>query len=315
MNAPRWRGEPLAGKRLLVWREQGVGDEILFSSCLKELIGAGAETVVRCDRRLVSLFSRSFPSIRFIPDGQEITLRFDYHTPMGSLPGLTRRTLANFASVGTAAWLRPDETTAAAWRRRLAALPRGLMVGIAWKSGLVASEREATYTALVDWLPLFKMANINLINLQYGQCEEEIRQVEEQYGVSIWRWNDLDLKDDFEQTAALVSELDLIICPATAVGELAGALGGCVWRLGARDWTFLGAAVRPWFSSQRPILPKDGAPNAAIPFVIAKELDRLISHSPPTPSVQEERRFETAAHDDSRAPASHQHGADDPARL
>lgn len=275
--APRWRGEPLMGKRLFIWREQGVGDEILFSSCLGDVVAAGAEVIVSCDHRLVSLFSRSFPSIRFIPDGREATPSIDYHAPMGSLPGFTRRTLADFAITKTAVWLQPDPAAAAAWRRRLDALPSGLKVGLAWKSGLLTSDRQATYTALVDWAPLFKKSGVNIINLQYGRCEEEINKVEKEHGVIVWRWPDLDLKDDFEQTAALVSELDLVVCPATAVGELAGALGVAAWRLGERDWTFLGAGARPWFNAQRPIFPPSGAPLSDMPQAVVAELDRLLS--------------------------------------
>ena len=274
-GAPRWRGESLTGKRLLIWREQGVGDEILFSSCLNDVVNAGAEVVVSCDRRLVSLFSRSFPAVGFVPDGQKVAQRFDYHAPMGSLPGFARRALTDFAVARAAAWLRPDQAAAAGWRRRLRALPPGLRIGLAWKSGLVASDRLAAYTSLADWLPLFNKKGVTVINLQYGRCEEEISNVEKQYGVKLWRWPDLDLKDDFEQTAALVSELDLVICPATAVGELAGALGVCVWRLGGRDWTFLGASVRPWFNAQRPIFPIIGAPYSTMPKAIAQELERF----------------------------------------
>lgn len=295
-GAPRWRGEPLAGKRLFVWREQGVGDEILFSSCFNDLVAAGAEVVALCDHRLVSLFSRSFPSIRFVADEQGVKQSFHYHAPMGSLPRYTRRMLAEFTIARTGAWLRPDSAATAIWRERLNALPPGLRIGLAWKSGLLTSDRRASYTALIDWLPLLKKAEINIINLQYGQCEEEISCIEQKYGVVVWRWADLDLKNDFEQIAALVSELDLVICPATAIGELAGALGVCVWRLGESDWTFLGAGVRPWYSAQRPILPISGAPLAGIPQAIAVKLDRFRSGPPKMPisSPEQKPRFEAA---------------------
>lgn len=295
-GAPRWRGEPLAGKRLFAWREQGVGDEILFSSCFNDLVATGAEMVVSCDHRLVSLFSRSFPSIRFVAAGQGVGRSFDYHAPMGSLPGFTRRTLADFTIARTKAWLRPDPAATEIWRERLNALPRGLRIGLAWKSGLLTSDRRASYTALINWLPLLEKANINIINLQYGDCEEEIRHVEQKCGKVIWRWPDLDLKNDFEQTAALVSELDLVICPATAIGELAAALGACVWRLGEPDWTFLGAGVRPWYGAQRPIFPVKGAPLAAVPQAITKELDRLLSYPSQTliSSPEQKPRFEAA---------------------
>jgi hypothetical protein len=72
------------------------------------------------------------------------------------------------------------------------------------------------------------------------------------------QWEDLNLKDDFEGVAALMSNLDLVISPAMAVGELAGALGVPIWRLGGKDWTWLGTAVRPWFPSMRLVRPYPG---------------------------------------------------------
>lgn len=277
----RWRGEPLAGKRLFLWREQGVGDEILFSSCFADAQRAAAFVAVSCDRRLLSLFSRSFPSIRFAPDGEKPDRTFDYQAPIGSLPGACRRSLVEFPAC-PAGWLRPDPAATAAWRQRVAALPPGLNVGLAWTSGLRASDRMAAYTALADWGPLFEMPGVNLINLQYGRREDEIAAAEQRFGKRLHRWDDLDLKDDFEQVAGLLTALDVVICPATAVGELAAALGVCVWRLGEADWTFLGASARPWFPAQRIFPTGRDWPAAALPRRIAAE---LATYARPHPAV------------------------------
>lgn len=287
-RASRWRGQSLAGKRLLVWREQGVGDEILFSSCLADVASAAAEVVVLCDRRLVSLFSRSFPKIRFVAEGAEPEPACDYHVPIGGLPGFVRRSFSSFASAPSA-WLRAEAAAVAAWRRRLSELPAGPRIGLAWKSGLVVSDRLAAYTALADWSPLLKMPGINVINLQYGACEDEILEIERNHGVVLWRWKDLDLKNDFENTAALITNLDLVICPATAAGELAGALGVCVWRLGTPDWTFLGSRARPWFATQRQISLAPDQPFSQAPAIIAKKISDLLVASKQEAASKQER--------------------------
>ncbi|MEC3929563.1 flagellar protein FlbA, partial [Citrobacter braakii] len=92
--------------------------------------------------------------------------------------------------------------------------------------------------------------------LQYDDCAAEIAEASNRFGVRIHRWRDLDLMNDFENAAALVANLDLVISPAMSAGELAGALGVPVWRFGGRDWTQLGTAMRPWFPTMRLFQPR-----------------------------------------------------------
>ncbi|MGQ9372153.1 tetratricopeptide repeat protein, partial [Azospirillum sp. A39] len=268
--AAPWRGEDPAGKSILVWREQGVGDEILFASCLPDLIARAGRVLVECDPRLAPLFRRSFPAAS-VHGGVATDVAVDLHTPAGSLARWLRPTLAAYPA--RPGYLVPDPGRTRRWTARLAALPPGLRVGIAWRSGLMTAERLGAYTRLDEWGPLFAVPGLVPVNLQYGECEAEIRQAEEAYGVRIHRWPDLDLKDDFEEVAALVAALDLVVCPATAVGELAGALGVPVWRFGGPgDWTALGAAVRPWFPSMRLFAPRAGEPLAATLAAMARAL-------------------------------------------
>nr|WP_282189071.1 tetratricopeptide repeat protein [Azospirillum sp. SYSU D00513] len=272
IEAPSWDGEPLEGRRLLVWREQGVGDEILFASCFPDLAGRAGGLVIECDPRLVTLFARSFPraSVRpqsVAPDGSE-TIRppdCEFHAPAGGAPRFLRSGLRAFPS--RPSWLVPDPARVVLWRDRLEALGPGLKVGIGWRSQLMTMQRRAAYTNLEDWAPLFRVPGLVFVNLQYGDCAEEIERAEARFGVRLHRWAELDLKDDFEAAAALVSNLDLVISPAMSAGELAGALGVPVWRFGGRDWTQLGTGVRPWFPSMRLWQPR---PGEALPDVLAR---------------------------------------------
>ncbi|KAA0575084.1 tetratricopeptide repeat protein [Azospirillum sp. Sh1] len=293
-DIPRWGGQLLRGKRLLVWREQGVGDEVLFASCYPDVVAwAGGPVTIECDPRLVPLFRRSFPKATVraesctgdafgeIPRETIVPPDCDLQVPAGDLPELLRGNLSAFEPQPP--WLVPDPALVERWRERLAALGPGLRIGIGWRSQLMTAERKASYVLLEHWGPLFAVPGLVFVNLQYGDCEAELRVAEQRFGVTIHRWADLDLKDDFDGAAALTANLDLVISPAMSAGELAGALGVPVWRFGSRDWTQLGAGVRPWFPSMRLFQPNAGEGLEAMLVRMAVELARAASGKPPLP--------------------------------
>jgi tetratricopeptide (TPR) repeat protein len=267
LPVPEWQGEDLSGRSLLVWNEQGLGDEILFASCLSSVKGLATRTVVECDRRLVPLFARAFPWAEVRSRGP---VDVDVHIAMGSLPSRARRRLSDFPG---GPWLAPDPVLAGLWRERVAALPSGLRIGIAWRSGLIDPYRRPAYTTLDDWAPLLTLPGVTAVSLQYGAGEAEIGPVEERLGVRLHRWDDLDLKDDLDGVAALMSGLDLVCSVPTAAGELAGALGVPVWRLCGPDWTWLGTGVRPWYPTQRTWTPIAGV--GELPRTLAAALRRI----------------------------------------
>lgn len=252
---PAWRGEDLSGRRLLVWGEQGVGDTILFASVLPDLLDRGASVVIEVDPRMVPLFARSFPTatVRAPTPDSTVPSDCDVHGPVGSLAGVFRSTLADFPD--RPRWLVADPDLITRWRERLDVLGSGLRIGIAWRSQVITEERRAAYTGLDAWGALFALPGVHIVNLQYGDCTVERKAAEARFGARIHHWDDQDLKDDFDGTAALIANLDLVISPAMSVGELAGALGVPVWRFGHRDWTQIGTRVRPWFPTQRLFQP------------------------------------------------------------
>ncbi|MGA1858141.1 tetratricopeptide repeat protein [Azospirillum sp. 11R-A] len=291
-RAPAWRGEDLTGRRLMIWGEQGVGDTILFSALCPELAGRAVSTILEIDRRLVPLFARSFPTLRVRAEAMDGQGReamaipdYDRHVPMGSLPRVLRRRLADFPA--RPSWLVPDAGLVERWRERLAVLGPGLRIGIGWRSQMMTSERSAAYLPLDAWAPLFALPGIHWVMLQYGEVEEEVRQAEKRFGIRLHRWDDLDRKDDFDGVAALIAGLDLVISPAMSVGELAGALGTPVWRFGTRDWTQLGAGVRPWYPSMRLFQPRPGEPLSATMADMARALRSLFPQRMPSPPQAE----------------------------
>ncbi|MEO8449715.1 MAG: tetratricopeptide repeat protein [Gemmatimonadota bacterium] len=250
---PRWQGESLSGKRLLVWREQGLGDELMFATLIPDLVGQGADVTLSVDPRLVTMLARAFPSASVVPDGRpgdRAGERYDYHLPLGSLPRYLRHTRGDFPS--TRIFGTPERIRRVTWMERLAPLPDGLKVGISWRSGHRTADRLRFYAALAEWGPLFAVQGVTWINLQYDDCEAEIREIEAAAGIVINRWVESDLRDDLESVAALVDQLDLVITAPTAVSSIAGFVGTETWELDSgNDWTGHGEVRSPWLPAVR----------------------------------------------------------------
>jgi tetratricopeptide (TPR) repeat protein len=251
-NAPRWNGQPIPSQRLLVWAEQGLGDEILFLSCLKDVLEVCHDVVLECEPRLVSVFARTFPTVTVRATAfdrqnfnKSVLNDFDYQIPIGSLPRIFRHNLASFQK--SLPYVIASEEQKNKYRNRLASFDSKLKVGICWRSGLLRAERNHDYSAIIDWGPLLQLSNCVFVNLQYGDCEAELVEVESLYGITILRWPDLNLKNDIDDVFALIDCLDLVVTAGTAVNPMTGALGKSCFLLQSRDWTNLGTDSYPWF--------------------------------------------------------------------
>jgi len=246
---PVWSGELVAGRRLLIWREQGLGDELLFLSCLPDLVAAGAAVTALVTPRLVSLTARAFPEVVVVGDEPDAVGRessFDWHTPLGSLPRWLRRSRASFPGTG---YLAPSAAARATWAARMAELPPGPRVGVCWRSGLATAARARHYAPLAAWEPLWTVPGIVWVNLQYDECAAEVAAIKESFGVELHRWPAMDLKNDLEGVVGLVAALDAVVTAPTAVGAVAGAVGTPTWQVeSGSDWSLFGADRSPWFS-------------------------------------------------------------------
>jgi Flp pilus assembly protein TadD len=253
---PLWQGESVGGKRILVWREQGLGDEILFTTCVRDLVAAGGEVTLIASPRLVPLLQRSLPGVEVIPDathGGAADHRdpgdFEYHIPLGSLPRFLRQYRDAFPIDGK--YLVPESASYTRWADRLDTMD-GIKIGICWRSGLRTAARERQYTSLEEWGPLFQLRGVHWINLQYDDCAAEIEAAEARFGIKIHRWPEENLKDDLDGVTGLLNTLDAVITAPTAVSSLAGAVGVPTWELDAGgDWTAFGEERSPWFPSIR----------------------------------------------------------------
>ncbi|MBW3539457.1 MAG: tetratricopeptide repeat protein [Planctomycetes bacterium] len=253
---PRWQGEPLAGRTLLVHAEQGVGDEILFASCLPDALAAAGRCVIECDRRLVPLFERSFHGAEIVPRplnaGSAALAGVDAQVAAGDLPRVFRPDVDSFPSI--AQFLAADPNRVAEWRRRLAELGDAPKIGISWRGGAQKLVRRRRSTTLEQWLPVFSAADASFISVQYGDCREELEALAAAGGARIHRFDDVEPLRDLDEFAALLSGLDLVISVDNSTVHLAGALGVSVWTLlpFSANWRWLRERDdTPWYPSMR----------------------------------------------------------------
>lgn len=250
---PEWNGSSLEGKTILIYAEQGLGDEILFASCFAEVIAMAKHCIIECEPRLVPLFSRSFPSATVVGStrmdiGWLLSMpQIDVQVAAGSIPRFLRPTHGSFPKAP--AYLVPDAQRVEYWRGRLAMLGPGMKVGICWRSGLTKGTRKKLYSELTQWAEIFRIPGIHFVNLQYGECAGELREAEEKFGVPIATFPEIDLKNDIDDSAALMAGVDLMICASTAVSEIGGAIGVDQFLISThgKQWDHLGCTDRmPW---------------------------------------------------------------------
>jgi len=255
---PEWRGESPAGKRVLVYGEQGLGDQIMFASCLPDLLREAGSCVLDCAPRLAALFARSFPQARVFGTAQDDRAPawlggvgpVDVQIPIGDLPRRYRGRREDFPA--HRGYLSPDPDKVARYRQRLAALGPGARIGLSWRGGTRTSRRDLRSTGLAALAPLVERLPAHWVSLQYTPCGDEITAFQERTGIAVHHWQ--DAIDDYDDTAALVTALDAVVTVCTAVAHLAGALGrpalvmvpvAAEWRYGA-----VGEAM-PWYPTVR----------------------------------------------------------------
>lgn len=251
---PYWQGEPLAGKRILVWQDLGIGDHFMFAALIHDLIAQAAEVVIECEAKVLIATRRSFPKATVVPrlpDHHLLTrVAFDFQCAEGSLPRWLRGRKEDFPGREVAPWLRLDEARLTYWRSRLESMGRGPKIGVCWRSGLRGGLREYSYADFAAWGALFSLKGASLVNLQYDECAEELAEIAQRWGAQLVSFPEVDMYNDIDETCALMSQLDAVVSAPTAVSRQAGALGVPTFMLTTgSDWTSLGLDYDPWMPS------------------------------------------------------------------
>ena len=301
INAPRWEGQDLRGKRLLVMGEQGLGDEILYAAGYHDLIdrlGPDGKLVITADSRLTSLLQRSFPEaeirlytnrrhnakgVRICPWLNDET-KVDYFSTNGSTLRFLRPTAESF-NTGRPL-LIPDPARVAYWRRKIEALGSGLYVGFCWRSMVMTGSRRKYFCPLDDWAPVLKQPGVIFVNLQYGECKDELAHFAERLGVTVHNFSEIDLKDDLDDLAALGRALDLVISAPTASGAISAATGVEAWfPLTGYAWTQLGTDHFPFYPKSRAFWPERYGDWPAVMNKMAEALDAFKAARRPATAV------------------------------
>ena len=274
-GVPAWQGEALSGRSILVWGEQGPGDEVMFASCLGDLARTGAKIALLTTPRLLALFRRSFPFADVAafdtPDAQRLEKSSDVAIPIGSLPRHFRDDAGAFGA--GAPWLVPDAAKVDTWRRRLGALGAGRKIGVSWQGGAVAIEQRRRGAMLGDWRALLRTPDAAFVNLQYGDVAGEIAALAATDGIVVHPGP--DAAGDLDDYAAAIEALDMVVCMANTAAHFAGALGKPVLLLAPTvpSWRWqLEREDNPWYPTMRLVRQARGEP---WPDVIARIAGRL----------------------------------------
>lgn len=229
---PLWEGQPLTGKTILILAEQGLGDQVMFASCLPDLLALGpGQVLLEAHSRVEKTLARSFPQVRVFPSGQKgfdwlpKDLTPDYYAPIADLARHFRPSRESFPDRG--AYLTPDPARVDHWRARLAEtgdLPR---IGFTWRGGLQQTRQVIRSLRLEDLMGLLAMPGLQFVNLQYGDVRDELGAFREAQGLNIVDWPEAIA--DLDEFAALISALDLVITVCNTTVHYAGALGKPCW--------------------------------------------------------------------------------------
>jgi tetratricopeptide (TPR) repeat protein len=267
--APEWRGENIADKRILVWTEQGIGDQILHASMIPDVIGRAGHVLIECVGRMTSVFARSFPNATIIGRSKPLTAatvpeRYDVQIAAGSLGQYLRRDALSFPK--HEGYLKADPTKVEIFRRRYEALAGGRrIIGIAWRSKnpRVGENKSAE---LVNLGPILQTPETFFVNLQYGDCAEDLSNAHARFGIDIFHDAEVDSLVDMDAFFAQVAAMDAVVTTSNTAVHVAGSQNIPTWLLlphgkGTFWYWLLQRADSPWYPAVTVIRARGRSPD------------------------------------------------------
>jgi tetratricopeptide (TPR) repeat protein len=254
---PEWDGTIRPGQRILVWGEQGIGDQVIYAQMLPELAARGMVPIAACDARLAPLLRRSFPGIEIAAmnagNDKGLAAQADVQAGIGALGAVLRPTLADFPPAQP--YLVADPTRVAEFRSRYRGMGRRPVVGLTWRSRN-ATVGDFKSVPLSAWAPILSRKDVLFVDLQYGDTAEERREAAERLGVDILHDDSVDQLVDIDRYAAQAAAMDLVIGTSNSGLHIAAALGRPCWALlpsgAGRLWYwFLEGDRSPWYADLR----------------------------------------------------------------
>ena len=226
---PPWQGEPLAGKKIFVWSDQGIGDEILYGSMIPEVIRAANACTVECASRLTPLYRRSFPRADIIPKNPAantaiLARAFDYHCSVLDLGRWLRRSFRAFPNSKRFLFADSQQSESLRQRYRARSPQETLLIGLSWRSVNAMFGLEKSLD-LADFIPILVSPRVYSVNLQYGATRQEVEKVKAKHNVSLICDDKIDSLLNLDAFAAQISALDAVVTISNTTAHMAAALG------------------------------------------------------------------------------------------
>ncbi|MDB5411497.1 MAG: glycosyltransferase [Rhodospirillales bacterium] len=251
-SGQRWDGSHFPGKHLLLLAEQGFGDTLWAARYLRHVKALGGRLTIECQPELIPLLQPMGLAERWIARNEPLPDDADLHGHLCSLPGLFT---PSAAAIPPPPYLDPPSAQHGKFQPHIAKAGRRLKVGIIWSGSVTFKRNRERAQTLVRFLQAFAMPGVQLYALQKGPPEQELAALPKTAPII-----DLGpLLHDFADTAAAVSQLDLVIMTDSSVAHLAGGLGKPVWVLlgHVAHWLWLLERTdNPWYPSARLFRPR-----------------------------------------------------------
>lgn len=255
-NVPNYSAELHRDSHVLVTAEQGIGDEIMFGSLLPDFRSLVGGLTVQVDPRLVPLFRRSFSDVAdIVAKGHRNTMILPTaQIPAGTIGMYVRNKPEDFRDKN-GGYLLEDKQRASSYRSALANLGGLPTIGLSWRTTNQESawKRDIDLVTIVEVLAEF-FPTAQLVNLQYGPIDSELRSANLHGRRAIWRCPQVDMANDLDGVAALICACDAVLTIGNTTAHIAGALGkpAVVMLPLAGSWRWMAAGhATPWYSSLR----------------------------------------------------------------
>lgn len=254
-----WQGDSLDGKSIHICGSGKLAEQIMFLSCLPDMVDAPRQITMKCDRRLESLVQRTFPQVTLVPKSEEnpAIAAADAVLPLVSLPRHLRPSLKSFPR--RKQFLQACPSRLRHWRERLLLLGPDLKVGICFNGDGAKPHQNEQLPSVTEWEGLLRLPGIKVVNLQRGYGGGQLDEVCQKQNVRVQQWESALFPEgphtaDLESYAALIAALDLVITVPSTAAHLAGALGTPVWTILApsTSWCWMLKGERmPWYPKMR----------------------------------------------------------------
>jgi tetratricopeptide (TPR) repeat protein len=222
-SKPTYAGGP--NRRVLVWGEQGVGDEVMFGSLISELRSQCTELLLQVDPRLKELYQRAFPGVTLHNRGSLVDLdQYDEQIAIGDVACLLRNSAASFDR-HQGHYLSEDPALRDRYRSRMNVEPCEIVVGLSWQSIAPETGPQRSLSLSTLLATLGAVPRVRFVNLQYGDVQSEIERAAADTGIILWTEPEVDNRQDLNGLSALIAACDLVVTIGNTTAHLAGALG------------------------------------------------------------------------------------------